>query len=282
MLSLTELVQGSRLALLSKNRVAQTAVALAARPALTFNPAAGHEAAIVTQLDFLVQSPYKAGRPISRVGSLTTTATTYGTVATWTVAAGRSGKLFDISLDTDNFAKTNWQLTIGGVQQFTAFNPRSSLSIPIRETQLPPGAVVLLESASTDATSVVTYGAIAGAEFFDHIFKTNISKGQWLFQSDVLVTQELVDRGYPMWAIVTRDSPLILELTNVNGYGGEAFAAVATQYNLTRMEQVDALLAMADVTYQELAEQVQERLMDSEIGGVCAAVLRGARSRGWR
>lgn len=280
MLPLLDLVQGSRLAYLSKNRVAEATVALSRPYRLVFNPATGHHAAIVTQLDFLVPSPYLCGRAISRVGSLTATALTYATVATWTVTSGRSGRLAEISLDSTNFSKTNWQLTIGGVQQWTAFNPRSSLAIPFRDNQLPPDAIVLLEAASTDGTSITAYGSIAGQEFFDHVFSCNIQKPGWLFQDDVPVTQELVDRGLPMFAIITRDSPLVIELTNVNGLGNEPFAASALQYNLLDQKRLDALLDMIDVTYMDLATELAQRIEAMPLIGPCAAALRAARSNG--
>ena len=277
MLPLLDLVQGSRLAFLSKNRQAEAQVALAENAQLTFSPVSGHKAAIITQLDFAVPSPYLCGRPIARVGSLTTVAATYGTVATWTVATGRSGRLTEISLDSNNLAKTNWQLTIGGVQQFTAFNPRSPLSIPFRDNQLPPGAIALLEAASTDATSVVTYGSIAAQEFFDHLFRVNIQKAGWLFQHDLRVTQELIDHGLPMFAVITSDSPLILEVTNPNGIGNEPFVAIATQYNLIDEKRLDALLDMIEGMIDTLALEIRP---DSPIGGACGAALRMARSNG--
>ncbi|MFC1935914.1 hypothetical protein ACFLX9_04085 [Chloroflexota bacterium] len=105
------------------------------------------------------------GVPISRVDRLATNDNvSYQQVVEWTVAAGSEGDLHEISLFSDDFSKTQFRLTIAGVQQWTDRVVGTSLSIPYRANRLPAGAQVLLQARSTDGTLVTVDGSISGAE----------------------------------------------------------------------------------------------------------------------
>lgn len=181
--------------------------------------------AVIHHMNLALPVPREAGQGIARTGSLTATATTYATVATWTVGSNRSGNLREVSLDTDNFAKTNWQLTIGGVQQFTAQVFRSPLTLPFPENLLPAAAVVLLEAASTDGTSVTAKGSISGGEWPPYIFSLAMRKLGSVTNHTVYSSSDLIQQGFPMWAYISDTDPLYLDITNTNGLGGEYFLA---------------------------------------------------------
>ena len=118
------------------------------------------------ELDILnPETQLAEGTPISRVARLPTSDTVnYQTVATWTVASGRDGDLHEVSLFTDDFARTQWRLTIAGTQQWTDVLVGTSLSIPFRQNRLSAGDIVLLEARSTDGTLVTADGSISGTE----------------------------------------------------------------------------------------------------------------------
>lgn len=95
---------------------------------------------------------------------VTTTSTSYQTVASWTVTSTRTGKLVDISMLSTNYSKTKWQLTIGGVVQFTGLVIDGALTKTYNDLSLAGGAVVLLEAASSDGSSITADGSITGKE----------------------------------------------------------------------------------------------------------------------
>ena len=105
------------------------------------------------------------GVPVSRVDRLATNdAVNYLQVVEWTVAAGNEGDLHEVSMFSDDFSKTQFRLTIAGVQQWADVQVGTSLSIPYRANRLPAGAQVILEARSTDGTLVTLDGSISGAE----------------------------------------------------------------------------------------------------------------------
>ncbi len=57
--------------------------------------------------------------PICQLGRYTGTATTYQTVATWTVTATKSGALAEIAVESSSYSKTVLSVTIAGVAMIT-------------------------------------------------------------------------------------------------------------------------------------------------------------------
>lgn len=103
--------------------------------------------------------------PISATeGKVTDDSQDYVTLATWTVSTGKSGVLFGIEMDSDNFAKTYFQLTIGGTEKWTDVELQRPLNIHFAEARLAEAAVVLLEGKSNDGTEVNMWGHIEGKE----------------------------------------------------------------------------------------------------------------------
>ena len=118
------------------------------------------------ELAKLNQQQVQSGTPIARVGNYAgADAAAYHDVVSWTVAALKVGKLKELSYISDNFPKTHWKLSIGGVQQFTDTILQSALTQPFpRGNRLATGAVVLVQAKSTDGTAVNAQGSIAGSE----------------------------------------------------------------------------------------------------------------------
>ena len=103
--------------------------------------------------------------PVSITDRLGTTETTYQTVVQWAVPAGVSGFLREIAFISDQPARTQWRLTIGGAVKWADRLFLSTLSILFPDdTRLDPETVVLLEAQSTDGTLITADGSISGAE----------------------------------------------------------------------------------------------------------------------
>ncbi len=103
--------------------------------------------------------------PISETeGKVTTTSSSYQTLASWTVAAAKNGILYGVELYAVPFATALFQLTIGGVVQWTGIEFPTGLNMIFSEARLAAGTVVLLEGKSSDATSVSLWGHIEGKE----------------------------------------------------------------------------------------------------------------------
>lgn len=103
---------------------------------------------------------------IARKGRVTTVLGSYQTVVSYTVAAAPAqGFIREIGLVTTDPARTQFQLTIDGVVQFTDELFLTSWAIPFPEdSRLDSEAVVLLEAHSTDGTQITVDGVISGHE----------------------------------------------------------------------------------------------------------------------
>jgi hypothetical protein len=82
----------------------------------------------------------------------------------WNIQEGYVGDLHEISLLSDNDAKTRFKLTIAGVdmQLPTDRTLATPITMPWRDTKLPGPASVLLEVKSTDGTTINVDGMITG------------------------------------------------------------------------------------------------------------------------
>jgi len=97
-------------------------------------------------------------------GKVTESAQSYETLAQWTVSSDKSGVLFGIEMDSDNFAKTYFKLTIGSIIKWTDLEIQRPLNIHFSDAKLPANTVVLLEGKSNDGTAVNIWGHIEGKE----------------------------------------------------------------------------------------------------------------------
>lgn len=98
------------------------------------------------------------------IGRYTGTATTYQTLASWTVAAAKTGELKEILILSDNYAKTSIQITIAGTVFKTAWIMQNAMPLIYEDLKLAAGKVVLVEVKSTDGTSITVDCAIVGKE----------------------------------------------------------------------------------------------------------------------
>lgn len=89
---------------------------------------------------------------------------TYQTLVSWTVSAGRTGYLGQVSMVTDNDTKTHFRLTIAGSEKFADRLLQAPLTLTYPDLRLDAGATVLLEVKSTDGSAITVDGEIAGKE----------------------------------------------------------------------------------------------------------------------
>ena len=101
---------------------------------------------------------------ITRLARASPDSKTYVTVVSWTVAAEMIGILRFVEMESDNYEKTMFQLTIAGEEQFTDVQIEESLALEWPDVRLAAGDVVLLEARSTDTTEVNVDGDILGKE----------------------------------------------------------------------------------------------------------------------
>uniref|UniRef100_A0A6H1ZSF3 Uncharacterized protein n=1 Tax=viral metagenome TaxID=1070528 RepID=A0A6H1ZSF3_9ZZZZ len=101
---------------------------------------------------------------VTKLARLATSSTSYGTVVSWTVTAAKIGVLRFVEMESDNYSKTRFQLTITGIVQFTDIQIESSLTLEWPDVKLAAAAVVLLEAKSSDGTAINVDGDILGKE----------------------------------------------------------------------------------------------------------------------
>jgi hypothetical protein len=97
-------------------------------------------------------------------GRYSGTAQTYQTVASWTVATGKVGELKEILILSSDFTKTHVQITVADVVYTTDWLVLSAIPLIWEDLKLEAGAVVLIETKSTDGTSITVDAAIVGKE----------------------------------------------------------------------------------------------------------------------
>lgn len=89
---------------------------------------------------------------------------TYQSVVSWTVAVGKGGVLKEVSMESDNYAKTLFRLDIGGAAYFTDKTVIAPLTIPFADVSLAEGVVVEVLAKSSDGTALNVDGMISGKE----------------------------------------------------------------------------------------------------------------------
>ena len=91
-------------------------------------------------------------------------ATEYQPLVSWTVSAGKTGYLSQVSMLSDTYANTHFRLTIAGSEKFADLLLQAPLTLTYPDLRLDAGATILLEVKSTDATTITADGEIAGKE----------------------------------------------------------------------------------------------------------------------
>jgi len=102
--------------------------------------------------------------PAGDVGRYSGTSTSYQSVASWTVATDKQGKLKEVALRSSNYAKTLWKLVIGATTFMTDVTVGGALTLPFSDLSLAAGDTVTLSAKSSDGTTITADGAIAGEE----------------------------------------------------------------------------------------------------------------------
>lgn len=102
--------------------------------------------------------------PAGDVDRYSGSATTYQEVAKWTVTADRTGELKEVSMISDQAAKTLWKLVIGATTIFTDVTIQSPLTLPFFDLKLAAATAVTLSCKSSDGTAIVADGSIVGKE----------------------------------------------------------------------------------------------------------------------
>ncbi|KKL19672.1 hypothetical protein LCGC14_2463090, partial [marine sediment metagenome] len=89
---------------------------------------------------------------------------TYQTLASKTIDAAKNGRLVGLGIYAGIPTRTRFQLTIGGIVQWTDIELPTAANPFFGGTRLPASTVVLLEGKSSDGTQVDMWGTIEGTE----------------------------------------------------------------------------------------------------------------------
>jgi hypothetical protein len=118
---------------------------------------------VVVKPEVIVQPVLTAlGTPVSKLDSITTSATTYQTVVEWEVPQQFTGELFEVTMSSTDYAHTRFRLVLANLEQWTDQELPSSLTQPFRGNKLSETQKVQIQAKSSDGTSITVYGAIAG------------------------------------------------------------------------------------------------------------------------
>ena len=122
----------------------------------------------VQQVDVVVDLPTPSQpaneRAAGGVGRYSGTDTDYQEVVAWTVAADKVGELKEITFLSDNYAKTNLQVTVGDIVFATDWVVQGTIPLIFEDLKLAAGKVVKVECKSTDGTSIIVDSVIAAKE----------------------------------------------------------------------------------------------------------------------
>ena len=103
-------------------------------------------------------------KAITKLARLSTSSTDYQTVVSWTVTVKKIGVLRFVEMESDDYEKTRFKLTIAGVEQFTDVQIEESLALEWPDIRLLAGKEVKLEAKSSDGTAINVDGDILGKE----------------------------------------------------------------------------------------------------------------------
>ena len=103
-------------------------------------------------------------RAAGGVGRYTGVLTSYQTVVSWTVAAGKLGELKEITILSSNYAKTNLQVTVGDIVFATNWIVQAAMPLIFEDLKLAVGKIIKVEAKSTDGTSITVDAVITAKE----------------------------------------------------------------------------------------------------------------------
>lgn len=106
------------------------------------------------------------GQPIVAWDRWTGTDQEWRVLVRWDIPFGFTGDLHEISLQSDNDAKTRWRIVLGNIDQNIPTDRQlaTPVTMPWRKTVLPGGSSILIEVRTTDGeTSINVDGLITGS-----------------------------------------------------------------------------------------------------------------------
>jgi hypothetical protein len=89
---------------------------------------------------------------------------TYQAVKVWTVTAGTTGELTEISIMSNNTVKAMWRVLINGVAYLNNQLIGAPLTLPFDCLKLAAGSVVEVDVESTDGTAILAWASIVAKE----------------------------------------------------------------------------------------------------------------------
>ncbi len=101
---------------------------------------------------------------IAVANRLATASATFVTLSTWTVTLARVGYLNRIWFTVDVIADARFQLTIGGVQQFTDLQIAEAVELTWFDDPTLMGGLAVLLEVRTAGAAIVAHGRISGSE----------------------------------------------------------------------------------------------------------------------
>ena len=122
------------------------------------------QATIMVGSEPIVEQPSTETVVLETEGKVSTSSSSYQTLATWTVSAGKAGILRALELASDNYSLAQFRITIGGVVAIAGWVLPDAWSGYFAECRLAAETVVLLEGKSDGATTIKLWGAIEGKE----------------------------------------------------------------------------------------------------------------------
>lgn len=90
--------------------------------------------------------------------------TSYQELAKLTVGKGKTGRLVEVSMATNNYDKTLWKLEVGDKTILENVILPATLTMQFADLKLSGEAVVALSVKSLDGTAIIADGSISGKE----------------------------------------------------------------------------------------------------------------------
>lgn len=101
---------------------------------------------------------------VSRTEGLVAATTSYQDLASWTVEAGKTGLLTEISMACSNYTKGRFRLMFGDKEQWKDIQLPAGLTMPYLNSPVRGGRTILVQGKSSDGTALNMWGHIAGEE----------------------------------------------------------------------------------------------------------------------
>ncbi len=104
------------------------------------------------------------GQPVSKWNKFTGTDQEWRELIRWDIPIGYMGDLHEISILSDNDAKTRYRVFLANIDQQWPYDRQTTtpLTQPFRETKIPGGTSVWIELRSTDGTSINVESSLSG------------------------------------------------------------------------------------------------------------------------